>query len=402
VNKVLLILLVLGLGFPVFSADYGVIITQQIDGDDGDRAYTGTAAPWISLPLGEETELYLSAGLGLYYQGGDWTALPELHRFAFQFRPAQGVLLEAGRLRYRDIRGAAASGLFDGFALSLNPGGLRFSVRVLYTGLQYKDSADIVMTGEDRTAYAKKVSYDNGGVFAQTYFASRRIIGAVSLELPESEGPERQLVFEGMGQADINGGKEQLHSAYLSARFNGALKTGLNLELGGTAAMVKETGAGPSLALSASGGLDWEPPEGVPDRLALLVRYTSGKAGKVLGAFPGITLIPQGYVLNGSPEGLALIEGTYRARLGQSLSWELGAAYFFRTGDSAALNAFGAAAGDKNAPFLGAEFRTSFVWVPFSDLSFSLDGGFFIPQWGNYLSGSSLPWRITGGLIFSF
>jgi hypothetical protein len=326
-----------------------------------------------------------------------------LYRFGLRFRPYPDFLLEAGRLWYQDIRDTVASGLFDGFSLSLRPGGSRLAARLLFTGLLYKKDADILMTGEDWTAYAEKVSYENGGAFYETYFASRRMIGAVSWELPDIGAPGNSLAFEGIGQVDLNDRDDLLHSAYTSVRFNWSPETSLALELGGTAALAARTDTDPACAFSASGKLDWDPPGGPWDRTTLLVRYISEESGDALTSFPAVTTMVPGYVLRVAPAGLAVVQGAYRALLYQALSGELGAAYFFRTGDTAARGAFGAEAAREDSPFLGGELRTSFTWVPFSDLSLSLDCGLFIPQWGTYFaSDTSLPWRISGGLIFSF
>lgn len=401
-NKLLLSLLVLGLALPGFSADYGAVTSQRIDGENRGHTYTGTTVPWFSLDLGEASDLYLSAAFTLAYEDEEWRFLPELYRFGAQFRPYSGVLLELGRHQYRDIRGAVASGLFDGVSLSLNPGLGRLSARFLYTGLLYKKTADIMMTGEERAAYYQPVSYADGKAFLDTYFAPRRLIGVIGWELPEL-GRQNSLALEGIGQADVNDREEPLHSAYISARFSRAFREDLELVLGGTMALVKAGDKGPALALSGSGGLDWDPPAGLWDRVSLLVRYTSEEAGTALASFPAITEASQGYVLKIRPAGLAVVQGAYRARLFQDFSGELATAYFFRTGAAAGEGAFGAAVKNKDSPLLGGELRASFAWAPFSDLSLSLDCGLFIPQWGGYFAPESpLPWRATGGLVFSF
>jgi hypothetical protein len=399
-NKLLPLLLALGLAVPVFSADYGAVVTQQIDGNDQGHTYRGITVPWFSFSPKESLDLYFSAGFTLAYGEEKWQSLPELYRFGAVFRPYSGVVLELGRHQYRDVRGAVASGLFDGLSLSLNPGLGRLSARFLYTGLLYKKTADIMMTGREQAGYYQPVSYADGKSFLDTYFAPRRLIGVLAWELPELGGPQNSLALEGIGQVDVNGREEVLDSAYISARFSRSFRGGLGLVLGGTAALVKEEDA--ALALSGSGELDWDPPAGLWDRFTLLVRYTSEKTGTALASFPAITTVTQGHVLNIRPEGLAVVQGSYRARLFQDFSGELAAAYFFKTGETAGRGAFGAAVQNKDSPFLGGELRTSFTWAPFSDLSLSLDCGLFIPRWGSYFASGSLPWRVRGGLVFSF
>jgi hypothetical protein len=393
--------LALVLSLPLAAVDYGIVSRQQIDGENAGPVYTFSTAPWLSASPGEQLDLYFSAGYTLSWQAGAWLSVPEISRFFLRYRPRANTVLEAGRIAYRDIRGSVASGLFDGLSLSLNFSGSRFSVRALYTGLLYKETADIAMTAADREAYRVPVNYD-GGAFVDTYFASRRFIGALGWESPEF-GNRNTLAVEAIGQADLNPRDDLLHSGYVSVRYRRQLMQDLGLELGGTAALAGPADTGPALGLSASGRLNWDLPKGAADRLSLDIRYTSGETDTALTAFPGITMLPQGFVLRVTPEGLALVQGEYRVRLHQALSWELGGAYVFRTGDTAARGAFGAAVADRDSPFLGAEFRTAFIWVPFSDLSFNLDCGVFVPQWGTYFDGETpLPWRVRAGLVFSF
>jgi hypothetical protein len=394
-NKLLVVLFALGLALPGFAADYGVTVNQTIDANDGGKVYRGTAAPWFSLFPGEQTDLYLSAGVSVYYGEDEWQYLPELYRFAALFRPYSNFSLEAGRLQYRDIRGVVASGLFDGLSLSLNTGGGSLSARVLYTGLLYKKTADIVMTAAEWAAYNTPVSYDDGGVFWDSYFAPRRMIGGIRWEAPDLGESGNSLALEGIGQADLNGGDELLHSGYFSALYHWALMEGLGLELGGTAALVKRTDIEPAFALAASAKLDWDVPGGLQDRLTLLARYNSAKSGTALTSFPSITTANQGYVFRTWQGDLSSVQGGYRARLHPVLWGELGAVYFFRAGEAASQD--GITGEDGDSPFLGREFRLSFTGAPFSDLSLALDCGLFVPQ-----SDAALQWRVTGGLIFTF
>jgi hypothetical protein len=374
------------------------VVNQHIDAKNAGHTYSISAAPWLTVFLGEQADLNLSAGYTLLYREGGWLSMPEIHRFSLQYRPYSSCVLEAGRHPYQDLRKAVASGLFDGLSLALDLSGSRFSVRALYTGLLYKESADILMTAADIAAYQKPLNYDDNGAFGDTYFASRRLIGVLGWELAGNN-----LALELIGQADMNRGEDLLHSAYVSARFGRALMDDLNLELGGTAALVKVSDKDAALGLSASGTLNWSPPGGLWDRLGLNVSYTSEESGTALTFFPAIRSSAPGFVLNSRSEGLAAVQGSYYARLYQTLWGELAAVYFLKTGENAGRGAFDAEAEDTDTPFFGGEIRASFIWTPFSDLSLNLDCGFFIPQWGNYFkSDAVVPWRVTTGIVFSF
>jgi hypothetical protein len=106
-------------------------------------------------------------------------------------------------------------------------------------------------------------------------------------------------------------------------------------------------------------------------------------------------------VLRPEISGLAFAEGAYMRRLFTTLSAEVSAAYFFRTGTGAytdpELDTL------SSSPLLGAEVYGGLTFAPVSDISFTLGGGVFIPQTGRtIIPDAALRWRVSLGTIFSF
>jgi hypothetical protein len=91
---------------PVFSQDYGLTLRSLpvlTGGDDPVNVeYTGTAVPWFAAPLGEAGDLYLSGGFSAEYADQEWQPVFEAYRFEIAWRFGSGLVLEAGRLPYRD------------------------------------------------------------------------------------------------------------------------------------------------------------------------------------------------------------------------------------------------------------------------------------------------------------
>jgi hypothetical protein len=106
-------------------------------------------------------------------------------------------------------------------------------------------------------------------------------------------------------------------------------------------------------------------------------------------------------VLRPRVSGLALVEAGYAVRLHNVLSVEAGTAYFFRT-DSHTYSDPDLDE-DSLSPLLGGEVSGSLTWAPVSDISFTLGGGAFFPQWGKaFASDAAMRWRVSLETILSF
>jgi hypothetical protein len=386
------------LGQGIAAQDYGLTLRSLPVFTDGDRPYgsfeyTGTASPWFAAPLGEQGDLYLSGGISAEYADEEWKPVPEVYRFEIAYRLGSGLRLEAGRLPYREPLNLVMNGLIDGLALGFDLGKTRLSVGAFYTGLLYKKTARIVMSPGDYAAYDDE----------DVYFASRRLVFSLGWEIPALADSDGRLDLGLTGQFDLNDeeGEGKVHSQYAFGKVTLPFLNYFNAELGAFLGMIEEDDRNPGFSFALSGGLAWLPPGGVHDRLSLNMAFSSGAWNDTVRAFLPINTIAQGKVLRPKLSGLALAELGYTARLHKSLSMEIQAAYFFRT-DS---RTYGDPDLDRASlsPLLGGEVYGGLTWAPVSDISLSLGGGAFFPQWGKaFAPDTPARWRVSLETILSF
>jgi hypothetical protein len=396
------------LGQGAAAQDFGLTLRSLpvfTNGDDPsvNVEYTGTAVPWFAAPLGEQGDLYLSGGFSAEYADKEWRPVPEVYRFEITWRFDSGLRLEAGRLPYREPLSLVMNGLFDGLALSFDLGKTRLSAGAFYTGLLYKKTAYIVVSPGD---YAK---YNDRDV----YFASRRLVFSAGWEIPGLFNTGGVIDLGLIGQFDLNEPEDQIdqtsqldgngkiYSQYALAKFTLPFLNSFNAELGTLLGIIEEGDLSPGLCFAFTGGLTWLPPGGVNDRLRVYTAVSSGAWNDTAWAFLPINTMAQGKILRSNISGLALVEGTYTIRLFQSFSADLQAAYFFRTDTRSysdpELN------GDSRSPLLGGEISSVLTWAPVSDISVSLGGGAFFPQWGkSFAAETSARWRVSLETVFSF
>jgi hypothetical protein len=377
----------------IFGVDFGAVLQVNAEWKGADRetepVYTFTLGPWISASPHETFDIYFSGSVSLGYEQGAWTPLPELNRFMFTWRPLPGFGLEAGRLRFRDPNGIIAAGLFDGLSVSWEPGGSRLSARGYYTGFLYKDTADIYMTPSDIENYVKPLDWKDPGT---TYFASRRVLASVSWEVPALAGSPHGLYLQGLGQFDLNGTDDWLHSQCFSLRFLFSPLPVFTITTGGVLGLAEQAGMDLKIAPALLIDAGWYLPTALQDRVSLGFRWgsggTAGESG--MGPFLPVTSISQGNVWNSTLPGLILIRAAYTLRPHETLSLTLDGRYFFLDRDV-----------DKKA--LGGEIYASAVWAPVTDVSLLFGAGVFFPNKGNVLpSGTPLRWLVSLGLTVSF
>jgi hypothetical protein len=380
-----------------FSQDYGLNLRSLPvfgggDGHDRYVEYTGTAVPWFAAPLGEQGDIYLSGGISAEYLEAAWKPVPELYRFELSYRFGSGPRLEAGRLLYREPLNLVFNGLFDGLALGFDAGKTRFSAGAFYTGLVYKRTACITMSPGDYEAY-----YDQ-----DVYFASRRLVFSLGWEISSLLNTDTKLALGMAGQLDLNDRDDKVHSQYALAGFTiPFFDNNMNAELGTALGMIEEDSRDAGFCFALSAGLAWLPPKGPRDRLSLGAVFSSGAWNGRVRAFLPIHTIIQGKTLRPKLSGLAIVKGEYTARIHESLSAEVSAAYFFRT-DSSTYNDPGLD-GASLSPLLGAEIYGGLTWAPVSDISFILGGGAFFPQLGEaFAADAPLRWRVSLETILSF
>jgi hypothetical protein len=395
----------------VAALDFGLVVNQEAKltnegAGDGRFTYGPAASPWVSGPLGERFSFYLSGSAGFEYtadlgnaaeSGADsgWRsppALPELTRTELAWS-GSSLHVRLGRQRFADSAALAASGLFDGLALEFSAAGSRFSLGAWYTGFLYKDTADIVITTRDREDYEKPFALDG------SYFASRRAVASFAWEKPDL-GPRSSLALGVLGQADLNGGDDELHSQYLSARYGLRLFSGLDLQADGVAG-VREN---PEWAVFFAGGLGltWALPGAMDDHLNLRALYASPSQGERLSAFVPVSSVPRGQVFSPSLAGISILRAAYTLRPLPPLSLTAEGSYFIRT-DTVTVQ-------DNREPeklrgegyLLGLEVYGTALWTPLPDLALTLGGGAFFPALGDAFTGeAAVRWKAAVGLILS-
>jgi hypothetical protein len=384
-----------------FGADFGLILgTEGVYRDNlnpEDFSATASASPWVSSVLSGTTDLYVSGKMSFEYQEAEEP--PELYFFEMErtelnLRPGPGIFLTLGRQRFEDSAGLVASGLFDGAGLSVNPGTGRLSLGAYYTGLLYKETAKILMTGGDAGRYAKPL--DKKGL--EGYFASRRVLLALTGEFPDLTS-RAGLEVQALAQFDVNGGEDALHSQYLELRVNAEAADPLHLNFGGVGELARGTEQ-TAWSMAAFGGADLELPGALSDMVSAGLLWTSGRSGERIRAFTPVSGRDAGRVFEGGTGALGRAALSYRARPVKSFSLEAGAAYFIRT-DLETL-------GDKDldgasrSRLLGGEVYGALVWGPDPAFRLSAGGGAFFSGWGRaFREDAPVKWRADCGLIIA-
>jgi hypothetical protein len=377
------------------ASDFGLLFDQNAafagSEDESDFNWQGSLVPWFSALAGKSGDFYISASFTPKYENEKWLFVPELSRTEFDWRFNFGAL-RAGRINHADPLGFIANGLFDGASFSLDIGGGTVSVGSWYTGLLYKDTANITMTAGDQALSAKEFTVSE---FADTYFASRRILSSIGYEHPAIAGFIR-LKTAALWQSDCNDTSDKLHSQYFVAKITVPVKNVLIVEGGGALELENRDNDFLGLGLAGEISAAWMPPTSVRDRLLLTGRYASGRAEEgSLRAFSPVTTKTQGSVLKAKLSGLSLLQAEYTARLHETFSVDGTVSYFFRT-DRGTWRSGIYSDGDGYA--LGGEFFARGIWSPASDLNLTLGAGAFLPQMGNASTKDAAAlWRIELG-----
>jgi hypothetical protein len=390
---------------PAFSFDFGLLLDQRIqpeqevEAKEASFSYTPRLSPWFSWNGGRGLSLYVSGILSFeYHQYGDdrdgndgWNKpalLPELSCLALIWRSGQDFVVEAGRISYTDAIGFAASGLFDGLRVGADLPSGRLTAGLWYTGLLYKETAEIMMTAADVERYAEPWKLDT----PDAYFAPRRLLASFRWDMPW--GKIDNLSLELLTQFDLNGNDEALHSQYgeLQAEFFPSSKLGL--AAGFLFETMEHSSGSFTAALGTMARLKTDIPGSLNDGLTLTIKFSSGQWSDSFAAFTPLNAPAQGMIFSKPLSGLALISVDYTARLRQTVLAESAIRYFFRT--------FSGEAGEPEGNAYGAELWTSHAWQPLDDLRLSLGGGLFLPSLGNiYPADNGAAWKITAGLTLA-
>jgi hypothetical protein len=392
--------LVLCTGGRAAAADFGLALSaagEYVSGPNGEGAgFSGSATPWLSAAPGEKTGLYLSAKVTFEYpydeKAWEMPPLVELERTELSFRPVPEVYLVLGRQQYRDSGGMIASGLFDGLYGSFGLGRIRLTGGLFYTGFLYKETAEILMTEEDRVRYVRALDYGD----LDSYFASRRGLAVLGLEFPDLS-PRLSLVIDVLGQFDLNG-ETALHTQYLEGRLGMEAAPPLRFTLTGIGALAEREGADLAAHFAAAFGAEWDVPGALTDMAEAELRWGNGAVSGTIVPFIPVSGIAQGMVFTPALPGLMTARAAYTARFHRTVSLSAAGVLFWRTD----LETFrdGELNGASKERFLGGEIYGQLIWAPQSAMRFAAGGGVFLPG-GAFVEDAGIRWKINGGIIVS-
>ncbi|MCL2411452.1 MAG: hypothetical protein FWC97_07390, partial [Treponema sp.] len=253
---------------PLAAQDFGLLLNQygsfgHIDGaaaGENQFEYRIGIVPRFSVNFNDNSSLFISAGVSAS-RSDDFDIIPELLRTEFSW--SSGHLgLNIGRIPYADPLGFIANGLFDGIQFTHTSQAGRFGFGAWYTGFLFKDTANITMTQADQLLYAAPFDINN---FADTYFASSRLLASISYE-NLAIADFMRLNAAVVGQFDLNDADETLNTQYLILRL-GLPVNNVFFQLGGSLAAMQSDGSF-NLAFSGEFGLYWTIPSGLGNRLS--------------------------------------------------------------------------------------------------------------------------------------
>jgi hypothetical protein len=394
--KIFLILLLI-LPVSVSAYDFGLVINanggyENAVADDNTFNYKVDVLPRFSTLLGDNGEFILSAGFSVGMED-EFFYVPELLRTEFSMRFGNSGI-RAGRINFSDPLSFIASGLFDGIQYYYNSASGSFRIGAWYTGLLYKERANIVLNESDQSAFVTPLDY---GDFSNTYFATKRVLSSIGWEHP-SIGEFMHMNIAYVGQTDVNGADTAYHSQYLILKAGIPINNFL-MELGGSVEFSETLAEENKFNMSYAGdiGLFLLFPSKFNSRLSFTGTIAGGKISDSSDAFNPITAKEFGYILKANISGLSVFSLNYSSRFNNSLSGSFTASYFVRndlgTFYDYPIN------GNSDGYFLGPEASARITWSPASDLQFSLGGGAFFPLLGNAGPKEKIKWRIDMTVI---
>jgi hypothetical protein len=285
-----------------------------------------------------------------------------------------------------------ASGLFDGLSGSFGLGWTRISLGAYYTGFQYKETAEILMTAEDRDRYLKPLNYGD----PDTYFASRRVLLPLDLTFSALES-RLSLALTLLAQFDVNDAPA-LHTQYLEARFGAQALDSLRFSLTGIGGLAEYENTETRTHFAAAFGADWNLPGALPDMLSAELRWGSGAVNEDIVPYTPVGGIAQGAVFTPALPGLMNLRAVYTARVHRTVSVSGEAVVFWRTDTETFTDR--KLDNVSTERFLGTELYGSLIWAFQSALRLTAGSGVFFPG-GAFVEDAEARWKINTGVILS-
>ncbi|MCL2070385.1 MAG: hypothetical protein FWH19_05310 [Treponema sp.] len=365
-----------------FALDFGLVLNQNAElaayGSEADFVYRGTGIPRLSGLLGDSGGFYISVGLN--YDSDPWNFVPELLRTDLYMRSG-GFDFRMGRMSYADPLGFIAEGLFDGLRFSHSSAAGTFSAGAWYTGLLYKQRANIAMTEKELDHYNADLDYND---FFNSYFAPRRLLAALDWE-NQGIGGRVMARVSALGQFDIF--DHDLHSQYLTGKL--LIPVGVfAFDLGGCYQLLEvfeRNEYNIYTAFAAEFGIITRTSN---QRLSLSGRYFSADTDYSVDFLP-LTTVSQGSIISPSLPGLSVISLDYTARLHRTFALAFTPNYFFYI------------APERNERMLGGEVFGAFYWSPVSDISINLGGGAFFHSLGDISPNANALWKVEMNIVIS-
>jgi hypothetical protein len=392
-----LLLLLMILIFPVSltAAEFGITLDQELGfggiGSDAEIDNVTGLIPYFSTSIGNSSSFYISAFLKGVYEYETFVFVAELLHTEFSWKN-DSFKIRVGRIPYAAPLDFIAEGFFDGLQAFYDTKIGTFSAGGWYTGLIYKKSANITMTADDLISYYTDLDY---GEFADTYFASRRILMSIDWENPAIAG---QIRVKGgvMGQIDVNDTYSPYHSVYFTAK--GAIPVKDFILAAGGSLQIANANDEVGIGLAGELGAAWILSSSFFSQLSLIGRFSSGETDG-LTAFSPVTTKPQGNVLQARLSGISALFLDYTAQLHKSVNAGLTASYFFRSDEETHLVYPVMNPIDDTGFALGCEFFGRVVWTPLTDLDITFGAGIFLPYLGNVNPKAGTQWRLELGIV---
>ena len=399
IKRIIFFLVILGLFLPgfVMANDFGVVLNQYAEttnsaSEDTSFEYDALLIPRALFLFGEPSSpsgaLFVSAGLKLEYKD-DLQFIPELLRTEF-FMQRHGLGLRLGRFGYATPLPLLADGLFDGVQVSYSSSLGRFRAGAWYTGLLYKDRANIDITGNDRHINETELDYSK---FSETYFAPARLLTSIDYE-HFAIADILRLNANFTAQTDLSDKSGKFHSQYLTLKA-GLPVYGFFFEAGGIVSTFQAEGNDDfKLGYAGEFGISRALPTGFPSRIFLFGQYASGRSDGVGAAFVPITKNGASDIFDARIAALTTLGLNYTARFVETLGSNLSFKYFMRN-DLSTYNTFPIEGEGEHEHLLGAEIFAKFIWSPVSDIAVNLGAGAFLPALGNNWKDTGPVWLVN-------